>query len=206
MGLDLQCLLVVSCLFRMSRHQTCGTHPNLVRMRYLFIDQLPRLVESINQQRVQWAQRQHAAADRDSQEQLRRDLQTQLAQEELKPTQVFVFAAYELCEGGDLKKLLAKQREARPAAGVSPSWGLPLRHAKMLAFQLLNGLAFLHNEKVRTLNATRVPLHRFELLLHARSKLPFHGRRIALPSAMSARRRCVSLGVCTLQEAPGMSC
>lgn len=117
-------------------------------MRYLFIDQLPRLVENINQQRIQWARRQHAAADRESQDQLRRDLQTQLAQDELKPTQVFVFAAYELCEGGDLKKLLAKYREAQPASGVSPAWGLPLRHAKLLAFQLLNGLAFLHNEKV----------------------------------------------------------
>ncbi|KAL8445217.1 hypothetical protein Emed_005775 [Eimeria media] len=127
---------------------TCGTHPNLVRMRYLFIDQLPRLVESINQQRIKWARRQQEAASGDNQEQLRRDLQAQLAQEELKPTQVFVFAAYELCEGGDLKKLLAKHREAPATSGVSPAWGLPLRHAKMLAFQLLNGLAFLHNEKL----------------------------------------------------------
>ncbi|CDJ42198.1 CMGC kinase, putative [Eimeria tenella] len=132
----------------LSTISSCGTHPNLVRMRYLFVDQLPRLVENINQQRIQWARQQHAAADRESQEQLRRDLQTQLAQEELKPTQVFVFAAYELCEGGDLKKLLAKQRENKPSSSVSPEWGLPLRHAKLLAFQLLNGLAFLHNEKL----------------------------------------------------------
>ncbi|KAL8434290.1 hypothetical protein ACSSS7_003281 [Eimeria intestinalis] len=127
---------------------TCGTHPNLVRMRYLFIDQLPRLVESINQQRIKWARRQQESASGANQEQLRRDLQAQLSQEELKQTQVFVFAAYELCEGGDLKKLLAKHREAPTTSGVSPAWGLPLRHAKMLAFQLLNGLAFLHNEKL----------------------------------------------------------
>ncbi|CDJ49028.1 CMGC kinase, putative [Eimeria brunetti] len=125
-----------------------GTHPNLVRMRYLFIDQLPRLVESINQQRIQWARQQHEAADRENQEQLLRELQQQLQQEELKQTQVFVFAAYELCEGGDLKKLLAKKREAKPSTTVSPEWGLPLKHAKLLAFQLLNGLAFLHNEKL----------------------------------------------------------
>ncbi|CDJ55943.1 CMGC kinase, putative [Eimeria maxima] len=125
-----------------------GGHPNVVRMRYLFVDHLPRLVEAINQQRIQWARQQHAAADPENQEQLRRELQAQLSQEELKPTQVFVFAAYELCEGGDLKKLLAKKREAKPASTVSPEWGLSLRHAKLLAFQLLNGLAFLHNEKL----------------------------------------------------------
>ncbi|KAL8441809.1 hypothetical protein Emag_006883 [Eimeria magna] len=139
---------------------TCGTHPNLVRMRYLFIDQLPRLVESINQQRIKWARRQQESASGDNQEQLRRDLQAQLAQEELKPTQVFVFAAYELCEGGDLKKLLAKHREPPATSGVSPAWGLPLRHAKMLAFQLLNGLAFLHNEKT-TATATRLQHYPF---------------------------------------------
>lgn len=118
-------------------------------MCYLFVDQLPRLAEHINQQRKLWAERQVEAATSSTRSQLQRDLQAQLEQGDLKPNQVFVLAAYELCKGGDLKKLLAKHKQDQTQDGVSPLWGLPLRRTKMLAFQMLNGLAFLHNEKVR---------------------------------------------------------
>lgn len=128
--------------------QSCGNHPNLVRMCYLFVDQLPRLAEHINQQRKLWAEGRLESSSPSTRAQLQRDLQAQLEQGDLKPNQVFVLAAYELCRGGDLKKLLGKHKQDQTQEGVSPSWGLPLRRAKMLAFQMLNGLAFLHNEKV----------------------------------------------------------
>ena len=83
---DVLWLILLLFICFLLRFQSFGTHPNLVRMRYLFIDQLPRLVECINQQRIQWTRQQHAAADPENQEQLRRELQAQLAQEELKQT------------------------------------------------------------------------------------------------------------------------
>ncbi|KEP59800.1 UNVERIFIED_CONTAM: cell-cycle-associated protein kinase CDK, putative [Hammondia hammondi] len=128
----------------------CGHHPNVVRMESLFVDPLPRLARAINQQRVTWARNQQSALS----SQQFSHLQEQLQKEELKPQQNFVFAAYEFCPGGDLKKLLAMHRQTagsqESGTGSPPplSWGLPLRHVKRLAFQLLNGLAFLHSENL----------------------------------------------------------
>ncbi|PFH33157.1 putative cell-cycle-associated protein kinase CDK [Besnoitia besnoiti] len=132
----------------------CGHHPNVVRMESLFVDPLPRLARAINQQRVAWARGQQSSLSA----QQYAHLQSQIQKEELKPNQNFVFAAYEFCRGGDLKKLLALHRQNAGGAdanhesgtGSPPplSWGLPLRHAKRLAFQLLNGLAFLHSENL----------------------------------------------------------
>ncbi|KYF45881.1 putative cell-cycle-associated protein kinase CDK, partial [Toxoplasma gondii ARI] len=128
----------------------CGHHPNVVRMESLFVDPLPRLARAINQQRLTWARNQQSALS----SQQFSHLQEQLQKEELKPQQNFVFAAYEFCPGGDLKKLLAMHRQSagnqESGTGSPPplSWGLPLRHVKRLAFQLLNGLAFLHSENL----------------------------------------------------------
>ncbi|CBZ53219.1 putative CMGC kinase [Neospora caninum Liverpool] len=131
----------------------CGHHPNVVRMESLFVDPLPRLARAVNQQRVAWARSQQSSLS----SQQYSHLQNQIQKEELKPNQNFVFAAYEFCPGGDLKKLLALHRQGaggnanqESGTGTPPplSWGLPLRHAKRLAFQLLNGLAFLHSENL----------------------------------------------------------
>ncbi|PHJ25361.1 cell-cycle-associated protein kinase cdk, partial [Cystoisospora suis] len=121
-------------------------------MEYLFVDALPRLARAVNQQRQQWLQRQRSSLTTSQYHQL----QQQVHKEEFRSNQNFVFAAYEFCAGGDLKKLLTLKRQAaeesnetphEAGTGVPPplNWGLPLKQTKRLAFQLLNGLAFLHS-------------------------------------------------------------
>eukprot|EP00920_Eleutheroschizon_duboscqi_P014267 GHVT01033175.1.p1 GENE.GHVT01033175.1~~GHVT01033175.1.p1 ORF type:complete len:488 (-),score=14.00 GHVT01033175.1:74-1537(-) len=76
--------------------------------------------------------------------------------------QIYMFAAYEYCNSGDLKKLLTATRKT---AGEQPenmkNWGLELSEVKHFTFQLLNGLAYLHNHKVchRDLKPDNLMLH-----------------------------------------------
>lgn len=122
-GITCTTLRELSCL------KNIGRHPNILRLIDVSIDRQKSISEYINRQILQ-----HYTSNYHH--------QGKLDMSPLATDQKFIFAAYEFCDGGDLKKLIQKTKITEDQAGLS------LKEAKWLAFQLLNGLAYLHNNKM----------------------------------------------------------
>ncbi|KAI4837342.1 cdc2-related protein kinase 5 [Plasmodium brasilianum] len=106
-----------------------GRHPNILRLIDVTIDRQKCISEYINRQILQhYTSNYH--------------LQAKLDMTPLSAHQKYIFAAYEYCDGGDLKKLIQRTKISEDQAGLN------LKEAKWLSFQLLNGLAYLHNNKM----------------------------------------------------------
>ncbi|CRG93736.1 cdc2-related protein kinase 5, putative [Plasmodium gallinaceum] len=122
-GISCTTLRELSCL------KNIGRHPNILRLIDVTIDRQKCISEYINRQILQ-----HYTSNYHH--------QGKLDMTPLSADQKFIFAAYEYCDGGDLKKLIQKTKISDDQAGLS------LKEAKWLSFQLLNGLAYLHNNKM----------------------------------------------------------
>ncbi|SCP05109.1 cdc2-related protein kinase 5, putative [Plasmodium ovale] len=122
-GISCTTLRELSCL------KNIGRHPNILRLIDVTIDRQKYISEYINRQILQ-----HYASNYHH--------QAKIDMIPLSADQKFIFAAYEYCDGGDLKKLIQKTKITDDQAGLS------LKEAKWLSFQLLNGLAYLHNNKM----------------------------------------------------------
>ncbi|EUD68473.1 CMGC/CDK protein kinase [Plasmodium inui San Antonio 1] len=122
-GISCTTLRELSCL------KNIGRHPNILRLIDVTIDRQKCISEYINRQILQ----HHASNFEHS---------TKLDMTPLAADQKFIFAAYEYCDAGDLKRLIQKTKITDDQAGLS------LKEAKWLSFQLLNGLAYLHNNKM----------------------------------------------------------
>uniref|UniRef100_A0A8C9H126 Cell division protein kinase 5 n=1 Tax=Piliocolobus tephrosceles TaxID=591936 RepID=A0A8C9H126_9PRIM len=122
-GIGCTTLRELSCL------KNIGRHPNILRLIDVTVDRQVKISEYINRQIFQICKNNMNHKN---------DLQIK----PLPRDQRFFFAAYEYCDGGDLKKLVQKTIVNEEQGGLS------LKEAKWLAFQLLNGLAFLHNNKM----------------------------------------------------------
>uniref|UniRef100_A0A8C9G926 Cell division protein kinase 5 n=1 Tax=Piliocolobus tephrosceles TaxID=591936 RepID=A0A8C9G926_9PRIM len=122
-GISCTTLRELSCL------KNIGRHPNILRLIDVTVDRQVKISEYINRQIFQMCKNNINHKN---------DLQIK----PLPRDQRFFFAAYEFCDGGDLKKLVQKTIVNKEQGGLS------LKEAKWLAFQLLNGLAFLHNNKM----------------------------------------------------------
>ncbi|GAW81868.1 cdc2-like protein kinase [Plasmodium gonderi] len=122
-GISCTTLRELSCL------KNIGRHPNILRLIDVTIDRQKCISEYINRQILQhYTSNFHHS--------------TKLDMAPLSADQKFIFAAYEYCDGGDLKRLIQKTKISDEQAGLS------LKEAKWLSFQLLNGLAYLHNNKM----------------------------------------------------------
>ncbi|ETW19694.1 CMGC protein kinase [Plasmodium falciparum Vietnam Oak-Knoll (FVO)] len=124
-GISCTTLRELSCL------KNIGRHPNILRLIDVTIDRQKLISEYINRQILQ-----HYTSNYHHHHHSKLDI-TPLAAD-----QKFIFAAYEYCDGGDLKKLIQKTKISDDQAGLN------LKEAKWLSFQLLNGLAYLHNNKM----------------------------------------------------------
>ncbi|ANQ09307.1 CMGC protein kinase [Plasmodium coatneyi] len=122
-GISCTTLRELSCL------KNIGRHPNILRLIDVTIDRQKCISEYINRQILQ----HHASNFQHSKK---------LDMTPLSADQKFIFAAYEYCDAGDLKRLIQKTKITDDQAGLS------LKEAKWLSFQLLNGLAYLHNNKM----------------------------------------------------------
>ncbi|KJP87001.1 CMGC protein kinase [Plasmodium fragile] len=122
-GISCTTLRELSCL------KNIGRHPNILRLIDVTIDRQKCISEYINRQILQ----HHASNFQHSKK---------LDMTPLAADQKFIFAAYEYCDAGDLKRLIQKTKITDDQAGLS------LKEAKWLSFQLLNGLAYLHNNKM----------------------------------------------------------
>ncbi|KMZ79513.1 hypothetical protein PVIIG_05772 [Plasmodium vivax India VII] len=122
-GISCTTLRELSCL------KNIGRHPNILRLIDVTIDRQKCISEYINRQILQ----HHASNFQHS---------AKLDMTPLAADQKFIFAAYEYCDAGDLKRLIQKTKITDDQAGLS------LKEAKWLSFQLLNGLAYLHNNKM----------------------------------------------------------
>ncbi|EAA18765.1 cdc2-related protein kinase 2-related [Plasmodium yoelii yoelii] len=122
-GISCTTLRELSCL------KNIGRHPNILRLIDVTIDRQKGISEYINRQILQ-----HYTSNYHH--------QVKIDMVPLSLDQKFIFAAYEYCDGGDLKKLIQKTKINENQAGLC------LKEAKWLSFQLLNGLAYLHNNKM----------------------------------------------------------
>ncbi|SCN27347.1 cdc2-related protein kinase 5 [Plasmodium berghei] len=122
-GISCTTLRELSCL------KNIGRHPNILRLIDVTIDRQKGISEYINRQILQ-----HYTSNYHH--------QVKIDMVPLSLDQKFIFAAYEYCDGGDLKKLIQKTKISENQAGLC------LKEAKWLSFQLLNGLAYLHNNKM----------------------------------------------------------
>ncbi|SCN62270.1 cdc2-related protein kinase 5, putative [Plasmodium chabaudi chabaudi] len=122
-GISCTTLRELSCL------KNIGRHPNILRLIDVTIDRQKGISEYINRQILQ-----HYTSNYHH--------QVKIDMAPLSLDQKFIFAAYEYCDGGDLKKLIQKTKISENQAGLC------LKEAKWLSFQLLNGLAYLHNNKM----------------------------------------------------------
>ncbi|KYO01853.1 cdc2-related protein kinase 5 [Plasmodium gaboni] len=125
-GISCTTLRELSCL------KNIGRHPNILRLIDVTIDRQKLISEYINRQILQHYTSNYHHHHHNN----------KLDITPLSADQKFIFAAYEYCDGGDLKKLIQKTKISDDQAGLN------LKEAKWLSFQLLNGLAYLHNNKM----------------------------------------------------------
>ncbi|KAK1933185.1 protein kinase domain containing protein [Babesia divergens] len=118
-------------LRELSIMKSCNDHPNILKLVDVFVGAHPGIASMLN------AQLGNILKDVGEEVLGRKDLQFY----PFKSSQVFVLALYEFCKGGDLGRSICRVY----SKGQS---GYTLPEVKWYAFQLLNGLAYLHMSKI----------------------------------------------------------
>ncbi|EDO08445.2 protein kinase domain containing protein [Babesia bovis T2Bo] len=118
-------------LRELSIMKSCNDHPNIVKLVDVYVGPHPGIVDMLNQQLGD------ALKSSGTEVAGRKDLQFF----PFKKSQIFMFALYEYCEGGDLGRAIWRAYSKNQP-------GYSLSEVKWYAFQLLNGLAYLHMSKI----------------------------------------------------------
>ncbi|GFE53480.1 cell-cycle-associated kinase CDK [Babesia ovis] len=118
-------------LRELSIMKSCNEHPNIVKLVDVYVGPQPDVVDLLNQQLGDALKASETDVGG------RSDLQFY----PFKKSQIFMFALYEFCEGGDLGRAIWR-------AYSKNQGGYSLEEVKWYAFQLLNGLAYLHTSKI----------------------------------------------------------
>ncbi|GIX61309.1 cdc2-related protein kinase 5, putative [Babesia caballi] len=111
--------------------QSCNEHPNILKLVDVYVGSHPAIAAALNSQLGEVLRA--AGVDTTG--------RTDLPFYPFKSSQVFMLALYEYCKGGDLGRAIW-----RAYAKGQP--GYTLSEVKWYAFQLLNGLAYLHTSKI----------------------------------------------------------
>ncbi|ORM39991.1 Negative regulator of the PHO system [Babesia sp. Xinjiang] len=118
-------------LRELSIMKSCNDHPNIVKLVDVYVGSHPDIVDALN------SQLGDALKSSGTDVAGRKDLQFY----PFKKSQIFMFALYEYCKGGDLGRAIWRTYSKSKS-------GYTLDEVKWYAFQLLNGLAYLHTSKI----------------------------------------------------------
>ncbi|CDR97332.1 protein kinase domain containing protein, putative [Babesia bigemina] len=119
-------------LRELSIMKSCNDHPNILKLVDVYVGAHPGIAATLNTQLGDMLKSSGSDLSR------RKDLHFY----PFKNSQVFMLALYEYCEGGDLGRAIWRAYDK----GLG---GYTLSEVKWYAFQLLNGLAYLHTSKIQ---------------------------------------------------------
>ncbi|AFZ81636.1 protein kinase domain-containing protein [Theileria equi strain WA] len=125
--------------------KSCPDHPNIIKLVDVFVGENEKISHRLNKQLGELLKNNKDCKINGKDPNLY----------QFKDTQMFVLGLYEFCKGGDLGRLICK-RMSKGGVGFSTA------EIKWLSFQLLNGLAYLHNSKIehRDLKPNNIMLDR----------------------------------------------
>ncbi|UKK02944.2 Non-specific serine/threonine protein kinase [Theileria orientalis] len=109
--------------------KSVGDHPNVVKLVDVYVGEHSGITNKLNTQIGNLMKDESRSFDRE------------FPFYPFKDSQMYALGLYEFCKGGDLGRAIFK----RMSKGNN---GFTLSEVKWLSFQLLNGLAYLHNKKI----------------------------------------------------------